>query len=241
MVRVRNAVVGRQGLYCGAVPGRNAGKRVTTLHRVAAAGLPGSRLLGASLGRRGGAGAASHLTGYVRKVRRDKSPDIPGIVIQSTVPDLPAVHIPFRDNEIISPGFRYNADMVPGSRVVTHAIVLPVIATGVPQAGAVCVILRPDTLFHGQFNEFLHPAFRPGILGNSGQDICGAHCSGAICVMGLYPVATGQRGVAVIGCQDFQVFFASLRPAFPCSDNVCYFLAQFLFCHLRVTSCLLAA
>ncbi len=131
--------------------------------------------------------------------------------------------------------------MVPGSRIVSHAVVLPVIAAGVPQAGAVCIILRPDTLFHGQFNEFLHPAFRPGILGNPGQDICGAHRSGAVCVMGLYPVATGQRGVAIVGCQDFQVFFASLFPAFPCGDNAGHFLPQFLFCHLCISSCLLAA
>ena len=129
--------------------------------------------------------------------------------------------------------------MIASACIVTHSIVLPVIGTGVTQARVVGVIFRPNPQCHCQFNEFLYAALRPGICRNSRFDICGAHCSCTVSVIYLYFVATGQRGMAVINFQDFQVLCAPLRTAFPGVNGVRHKLAQFLFCHC-FTSCLLA-
>ena len=129
--------------------------------------------------------------------------------------------------------------MVPAARVIAHAIVLPVITTCVTQTGAMCVVLCPDTLFHGQFYKLLNATFRARILGNPSQDIGGAYRCSTIGVICLDFVPTGQGRVAVVGCQDFQVFGAALSSPYPGGNNVRHSLPQALLCHC-LTSHLLA-
>ena len=185
--------------------------------------LPGDDLLGDlldALARRVGGGVcgdgcAPQRPGNVRIVRGDESADVAAVDGHGPCAHLAAGHVALGDGEGRGPGFGDDADVIPGTGAIPHAVVLPVIHDGVAQFGHVGVILDPDAFVLGEAGEFLHPALGPGVRGQTARNPRRGHGGGTVGVVDLHLVPAGQGPVVVVNFQNLRMFGAPFGGADP--------------------------